>query len=77
MLGTLKKLDSSIICITITPSAVIYSSAAECKNFVLEGNATLILTNVSKAMDGDYECDLSITDRKLRNTASLRVVSKF
>ena len=59
-------------------SGVSLNSAAECQNFVLEGNATLILTNVSKAMDGDYECDLTFVDfNELKSSTSLRVVSKY
>ena len=69
-------MGTSTNCITkipaTTPSISIY-----CPNVVLEGQATMILKNVTKAMDGVYECDLSFSSSaSIGNSTSLRVVSE-
>ena len=59
-------------------SAPIKIDDPRCQHFELQGRAMLILKNVNKSMDGDYECHLNFQDGNvLRNFTALRVVSKF
>ena len=70
-------------CISKSGNTVVIISNVLCQNFALEGQATLILKNVTKSLDGTYECDLRFIDTNppglpvLQNSASLLVVSKY
>ena len=69
-------MSTSTNCITKIPAAT-PSISINCPYAVLEGKATMILKNVTKAMDDVYECGLSFSSSaSLSNSTSLRVVSE-
>jgi len=82
-LGQWMKVGSTAACISKSGNTVVIISNVLCQNFALEGQATLILKNVTKSLDGTYECDLRFIDTNppglpvLQNSASLLVVNKI
>ena len=77
ILGTWTIEGSNVNCIS-KDTVVSFSDDSRCQNFVLEGLATLILTNATKTMNNKYECILNFAGgKRLQSSTSLSVVSEY
>ena len=78
--GKWKRTDSPVVCISRIGSnaAVVHCGS----NYIAQGRATMLLTNVATSMKGSYECVLTVLiagrpPQDIRSVATLEVVSKY